>query len=76
MDMGSQKTHNVCASASVHEVCLERGPALPRGASPMAVVLGATGGPWVMWGSMEAKEGSSGPRKMEQTLVDWGYSQG
>lgn len=54
MDMGSQKTHNVCASASVHEVCLERGPALPRGAS-MAVVLGATGGPWVMWGFMEAK---------------------
>ena len=34
MDMGSQKTHNVCASASVHEVCLERGqtsPELPWG---------------------------------------------
>lgn len=58
MDMGSQKTHNVCASASVHEVCLERGRSsheLARGVSPMAVVLGATGGPWVMWGSMEAK---------------------
>lgn len=34
MDMGSQKTHNVCASASVHEVWLERGqtsPELPWG---------------------------------------------
>lgn len=58
MDLGSQKTHNVCASASAHEVCLEpsqSSPELPRGISPMATVLGVMGGPWVMWGSMEAK---------------------
>lgn len=57
-DTGSQRTHNVCASASVHEVCPDRGqasPELPPGISPMAAVLRATGDPWVLWGCVEAK---------------------
>lgn len=68
MDLGSQKTHNVCASASVHEVCLapsQSGPELSWGISPKLwcfgpwEVLGSSRGPWKL------REGGSGPRKTE-----------
>lgn len=63
-DTGNQKTHNVCASASAHEVRPDRGPLLPRLSMRWAV-----GAPWVVWGPWKPKEEGSGPRKMEQTLV-------
>lgn len=60
MDTGSQKTHNVCASAPVHEVCLRR--------ASLAMCCQCSG-PWEVLGWCEVrqnqKKGSLVNRKME-----------